>query len=303
MKRISFSLVAVLLSIVFSAVTASAQPAAKTAKPSATFQKIWIDYDVTEEGKRGMRIHTAFKVLGMKNVPGYLQIKFQMRDGTALKDNNGEFDHEDGSVAAFRTLKPGYDPAVYEDYAVFMPYAELDLLPGSYELKMDVDVIYEDGTLVSHLVLENFDYTQPGKTTVPVKTATTPSGKFERIWIDFDITEGGKYGMRVHVKFTVYNMKNLPSYLAIYFQRADGTKIYTNNIDYRSKSGQVAIFKELDIGYDPGVFSDLKLFLPYSELSLPAGKYDLNMSVDLIYKEGGLIQHLTDYDFEYTKPK
>lgn len=108
--------------------------------------------------------------------------------------------------------------------------------------------------------------------------------------------------MRIHVKFTTYGMKNLPSYLAVYFRKTDGTKLLTNNVNYRSTDGQVAIYKELNPGYATTDYNDMQLFLPYSELSLPSGTYDLRMIVNLIYKEGGLIQHLTDYDFEYTKP-
>lgn len=303
MKRISFSLIATLLCIVFSAATSvTAQPGTKNNTPSATFQRVWVDYDMTEQGKRGMRIHTAFKVYSMKGTSGYLQIKFQKRDGTALMDTNSAFDAVDGSVAAFRSIKPGFEPTVYEDLDVFMPYDELDLTAGKYELKMDVDVIYENGELIQHLSFYNFDFTQPGKNTTPVKNSSSPSGKFERIWIDYDVKEGNQYGMRIHVKFTTYGMKNLPSYLAVYFKKTDGTRLLTNNVNYRSTDGQVAIYKELDIGYDPGAFNDLQLFLPYSELSLPSGTYDLRMTANLIYKAGGLIQHLTEYDFEYTKP-
>lgn len=305
MKRLSFSFAAALLFLTFSAATATAQPASRptvSTEPSATFQRIWVDYDVTVEGKRGMRIHTAFKAHAMKGVSSYLQIKFQKPDGTALKDTNGAYDHEDGSVAVFRALNPGFDPAVYEDLDAFMPYDELDLPAGKYALKMDVDLIYEAGELIQHLTFHPFDFTQASRNTTPVKTAAKPSGLFDRIWVDYDVTEGGKYGMRIHVKFTTYNMKNLPSYLAIYFAKADGTRLMTKNASYSSKSGQVAIYQELDIRNDPGVFEDLKLFLPYSELSVRAGKHDLRISVDLIYKEDGLIQHLTEYDFEFTKP-
>lgn len=301
MRKISFSLIAALFCMIFSAATiVNAQPAGSNT-PRAQLQKIWIDYNVTEKGVRGMRIHTAFKVFAMKGVSGYLQFRFETRAGKALMDNNGAFDHEDGSVAAFRAIKPGYEPTQYDDLDVFMPYDELDLSPGKYELRMDVDVIYENGDLIQHLEFYNFDYTQPGKTST-VNNSSSPSGKFDRIWIDFDVKEGNKYGMRIHVKFTTYGMKNLPSYLAVYFRKTDGTKLLTNNVNYRSTDGQVAIYKELNPGYATTDYNDMQLFLPYSELSLPSGTYDLRMIVNLIYKEGGLIQHLTDYDFEYTKP-
>jgi hypothetical protein len=160
-EKISFSLAAVLLSVMFSTIAAPGQPASKSSVPSATFQKISVDHNVTEAGKRGMRIHTAFKVFGMKGVSSYLQIKFQKRDGTALLDINGAFDHKDGSVAAFRELKPGYDAEAYDDITVFMPYAELDLPSGKHQLKMDVDVIHEDGRLIQHLTLYDFEYIKP----------------------------------------------------------------------------------------------------------------------------------------------
>lgn len=301
MKNLSLTLTALFLCALFS-VAAVAQPAAKKVAPSATFQKIWVDYDVKEEGRNGMRIHTAFKVYGMKEVPSYLQIKFQQRDGAALMDKNNSFDSTDGEVAVFGTLKPGFEPTVYENFDVFMPYEELDLSSGKYALKMDVDVIYENGDLVQHLTFYNFDFTQPGKTVTPVKNNSSPSAAFKRLWVDYGVTEGGKLGMRVHVNCTVYGMKNVPSYLAVYFKKRDGTKLLTNNVKYRSTEGQVAVFRELDVGYDPGEYADLTVFMPYSEFSLNPGKYALGMEVNLIYKEGGLIQALTDYDFDYTKP-
>lgn len=302
MKKISLSLTALFLCAIFSAV-AFAQPAAKNVAPSATFQKIWVDYDVKDAGRNGMRIHTAFKVYGMKGVSSYLAINFQDREGTALKDKNNAFASEDGNVAAFGTLKPGFEPTVYEDFDIFIPYSELDLAAGKYALRMDVDVIYENGDLVQHLTFENFDFTQPGKTVAPVNTGgVKPSAKFSRLWVDYGVTEGGKLGMRVHVKFTVYGMKNVPSYMAVYFKKRDGTRLLTNNVSYRSSEGQVAVFRELDVGYDPGEYADLTVFMPYSEFSLSSGKYPLAMEVNVIYKEGGLIQALTDYDFDYTKP-
>ena len=300
MKKLTFSLAAILLCMLVSTVMAFAQPASKSTKPSATFQRIWVDYEVTEAGRKGMRIHTAFKVLGMKSVPAYLQIKFQKRDGTPLMDKNGAFDHEDGSVAAFVKLKPGFDPAVYEDEPIFMPYDELDLPVGKYELQMDVDVIYEAGELVQHLTTYDFDFTQPSK--IPVKTSTGASAIFQRIWVDYDITEGGKRGMRIHTAFKVLGMKGVGSYLQIKFQKGDGTPLMDKNGEFVHEDGSVAAFVKLKPGFDPAVFEDEPIFMPYSELDLTPGTHSLKMDVDVIYEDGGMIQHLTLYEFEYTKP-
>ena len=49
------------------------------------------------------------------------------------------------------------------------------------------------------------------------KTTAVPSATFDKMWIDYDITEDGVKGMRIHVKFTAYDMLNMDAYMAIYF--------------------------------------------------------------------------------------
>ena len=57
----------------------------------------------------------------------------------------------------------------------------------------------------------------------------TASATFKDMWIDYDVTEENQDGMRIHVKFTVYEMKNLNSFLAIYFLDSDGNKLQDHN--------------------------------------------------------------------------
>ena len=107
--------------------------------------------------------------------------------------------------------------------------------------------------------------------------------------------------MRIHLKFTLHKMKNIDSFAAIYFEQEDGTKLLTNNKEFRSKDGQVAVYKPLKPNFDDTLYEDLQLFIPYSEFSLSPGKYNLKMDVDVIYKNGDLAQHLEFYNFEYEK--
>lgn len=134
------------------------------------------------------------------------------------------------------------------------------------------------------------------------KPGLTASADFNRIWVDYDVTENKKKGMQIHTNFTVHGMKDVDSYLAIYFETADGQRLRDKNKSYYSTAGEVAVYKELIIDYDPGTYDDLKIFMPYDELDLKEGKYNLKMSVDLIHKSGGVIQKLTTYDFVYTQP-
>ena len=153
--------------------TASPSPSAsKTSSPTprpsetpqsnidanAKFQKVWVDYNVKENGENGMRIHVKFEVTGMEGVDSYLMIYFQKEDGSDLTTSSPLYSSKDGRVAAKRALKPGYDVTVYKDLDVFIPYSELNLSKGKYNLKMDIDVADEDEALIKHLGYHEFQY-------------------------------------------------------------------------------------------------------------------------------------------------
>lgn len=154
---------------------------------------------------------------------------------------------------------------------------------------------------------------EPIKQTEPVKTVPTtkenpkpvksdkPSTEFEKMWVDYNVTENGRLGMRIHVKFTVKNMKDEDSYLAIYFEKADGTELKTTNKKFAAKDGQVAVYRSLKPGYDETIYKDLDVFMPYDEFQLSRGKYNLKMDADVIYENGDLVEHLNYYEFQYEK--
>jgi len=130
----------------------------RSGKQSAELEKIWVDYNVRENGRLGMRIHARFSVFNMKNVDSRLTIYFEKPDGTRLAGSNPNFSSKDGKVAASRTLKPGWDDTVYKDLEVFMPYDELNLGKGKHDLKMNANVTLENGELVEHLGYHEFLY-------------------------------------------------------------------------------------------------------------------------------------------------
>lgn len=267
-------------------------------EPRAEFEKAWVDYDTVSDGVKGMTIHARFKTFELQGVTSWLKVRFQNSDESYLLDkNNRYYDTTDKEkVAVFKKITPGYEVTNYDDLNVFMPYSELDLPSGSYDLKMDIDLVYDKGgDLIGHLTFYPFQYSNG--TTAPKSAAAT----FKKMWVDYDVTEGGKIGMRIHVSFGVTGMKGVDGYLAIYFQKKDGTKLSTNNTAYRSKDGQTAVYWDFKPGYDPAVYDDIDVFIPYGEFNLGRGKYDLQMDADIIYKNGDLVQHLNLYDFVYSK--
>ena len=144
------------------------------------------------------------------------------------------------------------------------------------------------------------------KTPTPTPTPTTPTPtpnsnikvSFDRAWVDYNVTEKGRKGMRIHVKFSVKNLKEVPCDVAVYFQKKDGTSLTSSDSSF-SRNGNVAIFFPLKPAYDDTVYNDVQLFMPYDELNLKRGRHDLKMDIDLVYTNGDMIEHMTFHEFWY----
>ena len=270
----------------------------KITDPSTSFDSIWVDYDVEEGDLRGMMIHLSFSAYNMKEMDAYVAIYFEYNDDLAgfLKDKNKKFQSSEGDVAIYKSIKPAYDPAVYKDLQLFMPYSELDLEPGIYDLTMDAKLIFKQGGMIGKLTYYDFQYTKPGSP-ADVESKTQADATFDKLWIDYNVREEGKIGMLIHINFTALNLKNIDSYVAVYFKMKNGEKIDGISSTYRSKSGQLAVYKSIKPAYIEAVYTDFKLFMPYSEIKLSKGKFDLKLDANLILKNGDLIKHLEDHDF------
>lgn len=139
----------------------------------------------------------------------------------------------------------------------------------------------------------------PATPTPPPKTDSTVKADFDRIWVDYNVMEKGRKGMRIHVKFSVKNLKDTAGYVAVYFQKKDGASLTTDNPDFRSQNGNLALFYSIKPAYDNAEYDDVQLFMPYDEFNLKRGRHDLKMDVDLIYENGEMIEHLTYNEFWY----
>ena len=264
------------------------------------FEKQWVDYDITENGSKGMKIHLRFQAIGLKDSLETIAIYFEYDDERGrLKDRNKKFYSTSGEVAAYKDIQPVYDPALFEDLQIFMPYDELDLFPGSYFLKMDIDLIRPKGGLVQHLNYYKFDYTKPQENSS--SPASEPTATLTRMWVDYDVMSNGQKGMMIHVNFSMLNLKNIESYLVIVFEMKNGDKIYTNNKDYRNKAGQLTLYQDLKPAFDNTVYSDMKSFLPYNELSLGKGSFDLRYIAMVMGKEGTIIKELGKQEFHFSQ--
>jgi len=94
---------------------------------SAQIKSIDADFDVFEGGKKGMNIKISFDVQGMKGKLGKVRVYFYFEDGR--------------HVVAWERFSPEWDNTTYTDLKIFMPYAELHLRTGKYDIKFYASVV------------------------------------------------------------------------------------------------------------------------------------------------------------------
>jgi hypothetical protein len=116
--------------------------------PEATYEGARIVHNVTVDGETGMRVHAKFRVKYGLDVPCMMIAYFYFDDekSTPLKTDDANYRSKNGVVSAHTNFTPAYDPAVYNDLQIFMPYEALNMASGDeYELKFYLALYDKDG--------------------------------------------------------------------------------------------------------------------------------------------------------------
>lgn len=114
--------------------------------PEATFKGARIVHNVTVNGQKGMRVHANFGVRYGLDVPCRMIAYFYYDDGTALESADKKYSTKEGKVSASVYFTPKYDPAVYNDLQLFVPYEALNMEEGEeYDLKFYLALYDNDG--------------------------------------------------------------------------------------------------------------------------------------------------------------
>lgn len=135
-------------------------------------------------------------------------------------------------------------------------------------------------------------------------TTDDPGTAFESARVVHNVKVNGEVGMRVHTKFTVTDGLGVPCMLIAYFFYDDGTPLKTTDPKYRTKTGTVYAHVNFTPAYDPAVYKDLQLFVPYDALNMESGaKHDLKFYLALYDKEGERFFGKSGwYEFQLTIP-
>jgi hypothetical protein len=180
--------------------------------------------------------------------------------------------------------------------ALIFTMAGFSLYPASAKTSGDVP------TFVPQLELVRPINTRP----ITALLMDDPEAVYEGARIVHNVTVDGVKGMRVHAKFRVLYGKGIPSMMIAYFyyDDADNTPLKSDSPNYRDKKGNVSAHVNFTPAYDPALYEDLQLFVPYEALNMESGEtYQLKFYLALYDKEGGRFFGKSGwYKFNLTMP-
>ena len=104
------------------------------------FNDVWIEHNIEHVDGLAMEIHASFEIDGARGRQCRVMAHFYFEDGDRLRDFNGLYRTSHGYAGSSDTFCPSYDSSVYENYVLYMPYSELHLENGSYDLQSRVRV-------------------------------------------------------------------------------------------------------------------------------------------------------------------
>lgn len=135
----------------------------------------------------------------------------------------------------------------------------------------------------------------------------TISASFDNVWVQHNVSQYvgfvPVYGMNIHAKFTVNNLLNKTGLIQAYFTFQNGSLLMDYNGQYRAPNGQVSAWANFTPTYVNCQYNDFVLFVPYSELHLPARtNYYLRFHLEIFENTRGSWRNIASssyVDFTY----
>ena len=188
---------------------------------------------------------------------------------------------------------------VYKDQNSFTIAYEKNPYPAVREnfFKVKVDGIEVKINLIQSSASNN---TYVKKTsTIKEKTVKEKTGEIKDITIEHDVYEDGAKGMKIHLKFSVQNMKGSLGRCVAYMYYEDGTPLKDTNGSYRTTDGHCSFGKDFTPSYNSSTFNDFVIFVPITELEAGKGKYDMKFQCVIWDKSSDDSREIARSDYYY----
>ena len=145
---------------------------------TAQINKIWTEHNVTQNGQKGMTVHTEFSVQEMMNRRGYVQVWFKYSNNEKLIGyGKQEYKTPSGYLTVNSSYTPNYARTTFNDFKIFFPYDEFKKSvnsAGTFNLKFNVGIMDHNNKPIVTSDFVSFKYTNGNNS-----NANPPAVNFE----------------------------------------------------------------------------------------------------------------------------
>ena len=136
-----------------------------------------------------------------------------------------------------------------------------------------------------------------------VERVVSPYGEIDNdsFSVDFDAYDDDTKGMRIHLSFTVGNLRDERCIAIAYFYYDSGEPLRALHEKFKAANGSVAVSDGFKPTHSTSTYRDFQLFMPYNELAVPSGNYDLNFNVKLYCEKSGFLAYSEAQGFTIKK--
>ena len=138
--------------------------------------------------------------------------------------------------------------------------------------------------------VQKIELTQYGRTS----SSSNSYAVIENAWIEHNVYQNNIKGMKVHAKFSAYNIYNHKVGLVLHLVNSDGFGLKDYNNSYSDANGHVAHSDNAIASYTNTTWSDFVVFFPYSELHMTSGCKNVTLKVQLGIYDWTSSKWLTD---------
>ena len=108
---------------------------------------------------------------------------------------------------------------------------------------------------------------------------TTPSAEISSTYITHNVKIAGISYMEIHVNFVTHNMDQYGGNIVAFFEQPQGVPLEDTNGQYCSQGGNVCTALSFGSHYKHSRFTDVKLYIPNSEIHMHQGKHKYYLRV------------------------
>lgn len=174
------------------------------------------------------------------------------------------------------------DISVYTDGDWYIDVNTADwghLSKYSNSLTLRIDNNSSSSSRTDYFILKSGDYTK--RINITQYGNTNPSGDITRVWVEHNVFYNGAKGMKIHVSYDVVNMKDKYVYLYTYYYYSDNSTPLMN-----SYGSNLSISSSGVAPYESTTFNDSWHFMPYTNLNMQPGYGSIDLSFDVVIKDG-----------------